>query len=162
MPQYDLDERTRKIILRRDVKQAAKPLAKGMKKIVLGYVLRITSEEKPSDNDDLVLDVFDESPDNTNMKGKFYSDKEIKEIQARARAEAWREATLAGLSARSGIPVAELEAKWDSGNFDGSEAKALREQWKRTVERYAKKCNVDPKDLKGKVVSKEEFKKKFG
>lgn len=46
--------------------------------------------------------------------------------------------------------------------FDGTKAKALREQWRLTVESFAKRSKVDPKDLRGKKVSAEEFKKKFG
>lgn len=163
MSEYKLDNETAdKILSGRDLVKIAKPFSKGALKIVVGQIIKKPTSKTADQNEEYIIDIFDESSHITEMEGRYYSNKEIEEIKAAARAEAWKEATLAGLSAQSGIPIAELEAKWDSGQFDGSEAKALRAQWRQAVENYAQRCGVDPKHLRGKIVSKEEFKKKFG
>lgn len=162
MAEYKIDKKIALAILEPDKSMKVRRVRLGAaREVIVGQVKRVSLDDSLG-SDQFIIDLIKESPDNKGMEGRYYSNKEIEEIKAAVRAEAWKEATLAGLSAQSGIPIAELEAKWDSGQFDGSEAKALRAQWRQTIESYAKRSGVDPKDLRGQIVSKEEFKKNFG
>lgn len=163
MAQYEIDKKALMTILGvDDLKEFVRSSSQGVGEIVVGQIIRVFNDRSSSRGGEFAIDVFEESPDNTDMDGRYYTNKEIENIKAAARADAFKEASIAGLSAQSGIPIAELEANWSNGKFDGSKGKALKEQWRKSIESYAKRCGVDPKDLRGREVSAEEFKKKFG
>lgn len=104
-----------------------------------------------------IIDTLDYSPYTDVMEEKKYTEEDLQ----KARSDAFKEATLLNLSAQSGIPIKELQSEWNSGKFDGREAKAIRERHNKSMEEIAKEHGVSRDELRGSIVSKNDFLKTF-